>query len=89
MIGFARNPQSIMSQAHCLADKCLAAFGNYTREAEKTCGLLGELGGPASLDRLLVILEQSQIEAQAQETYLLLRQQLFELLENTDAVRDC
>lgn len=78
-----------MSQVHCLTDKCLTAFENYTREAEKTCGLLGELEcGPASLDRLLAILEQTQIEGQAQEAYLLLRQQLFELLQNTDIAHD-
>ena len=70
---------------HCLRDKCLVAFGSYTREAQKTCALLGELeNGPASLDRLLAIMEQTQVEDQAQEAYLLLRQQLFDLMGNTE-----
>jgi hypothetical protein len=70
---------------HCLRDKCLTAFGSYTREALKTCALLGELeDGPASLDRLFAILEQTQLEDQAQEAYLLLRQELFELLGNSE-----
>lgn len=70
-----------MPQLHCLVDKCLTAFGSYTQEAQKTCALLGELeDGPASLDQLLAILEQTQVEDQAQEAYCLLRQQLFELL---------
>jgi hypothetical protein len=72
-----------MPQLHCLLDKCLTAFGNYTQEAQKTCVLLGKLeDGPASLDQLLAILEQTQVEDHAQEAYCLLRQQLFELLGN-------
>jgi hypothetical protein len=74
-----------MPQLHCLRDKCLTAFESYTLEAQKTCALLGELeDGPASLDRLFAILEQTQVEDQAQEAYLLLREQLFELLGNTE-----
>jgi len=77
-----------MSQLYCLRDKCLQLL-DYTREVEKTCGLLGELeDGAASLDRLLAILEQTQIEDRAQEAYFLLRQRLFELLGNNGVVRD-
>lgn len=71
-----------MPDLHCLRDQCLTAFGNYVQEAQKTCGLLGELEDSSvpALDRLLAILAQTQVEDQAQEAYLLLRQQLFEVL---------
>ena len=62
------------------------AFGKYVQEAQKTFGLFCDLGElPVSLDRLLAILEQTQIEGRAQEAYLLLRQQLFELLEGVES----
>lgn len=69
-----------MPQLQYLLDKCLTAFGNYAREVRKTCGLLGDLeDDPASLEWLLAILEQAQVEDRALQAYLLLRQQLFEL----------
>jgi hypothetical protein len=71
-----------MAQLHCLRDQCLAAFGNYAQEAQKTCGLVGDLEESSlPLDRLLAILAQTQVEDQAQEAYLLLRQRLFQVLE--------
>jgi hypothetical protein len=71
-----------MSTLQCLRDQCLAAFGNYAQEVEKTCGLLGDLEDSSvpALDRLLAILAQTQSEDQAQEAYVLLRQELFKLL---------
>jgi|SRR5215469_16058684 len=75
-----------MPELQRLRDQCLTAFGKYVQEAEKTFGLFGDLGElPVSLDRLLGILEQTQIEGRAQEAYLLLRQQLFELLEGVES----
>ena len=72
-----------MPQPYCLRDKCLTALGNYVQEAEKTCGLLGDLDdSPLPFDRLLAILAQIEVEDQAQGTYELLRQQLFEVLED-------
>jgi hypothetical protein len=71
-----------MSDLHCLRDQCLTAFGNYAQEAQKTCGLVGDLEESSlPLDRLLAILAQTQVEDQAQEAYLLLRQRLFQVLE--------
>lgn len=70
-----------MTHLHPLRDKCLSAFGNYAHEAQKTCGLLGKLeDSSVTLDRLLAILAQTQVEDQAQEAYQLLRHQLFEVL---------
>jgi hypothetical protein len=70
-----------MAHLHPLCDKCLSAFGNYAQEAQKTCGLLGELGDSSvTLEKLLAILAQTQVEDQAQEAYQLLRHQLFEVL---------
>ena len=52
-----------MIQLHCLCDKCMTALENYTQEAQKTCGLVGELeDNPLSLDRSLAILAQTQVE---------------------------
>jgi hypothetical protein len=71
-----------MSDLHCLRDQCLTAFGNYAQEAQKTCGLVGDLEESSlPLDRLLAILAQTQVEDQAQEAYLLLRQRLFQVLD--------
>jgi hypothetical protein len=71
-----------MSTLQCLRDQCITAFQNYAQEAQKTCGLLGDLENSSepALDRLLAILAQTQVEDQAQETYVLLRQRLFEVL---------
>ena len=70
-----------MPQLQSLRDECLTAFGKYAQEVQKTCGLLSNLqAGPARLDRLLAILEQTRLEDQAQEAYVLLRQQLFNVL---------
>ena len=77
-------------QHHPLLDKCLIAFGNYAQEAQKTCGLVGELeDSSVSLDRLLTILNQTQVEDQAQEAYLLLRRQLFDTLGDFMKPFDC
>ncbi|HZP33808.1 MAG TPA: hypothetical protein VFB23_10650 [Candidatus Acidoferrales bacterium] len=74
-----------MPQPHILRDNCLAAFGKYAQEAQKTCGLLSELGkDPAPMERLLAILAQTQAEDQAHEAYLLLRRRLFEFLGDID-----
>jgi hypothetical protein len=70
-----------VSHLHCLRDQCLTAFGTYAQEAQKTCGLLGDLEASSlPLDRLLAILAQTQAEDQAQEAYMLLRKRLFEVL---------
>ena len=70
-----------MPQIQSLYDMCVKAFGNYAQEAQKTCELLCNLeGNPDPLDRLLAVMEQTQIEDQVQRTYLLLRQQLFDTL---------
>lgn len=72
-----------MSQPYPLLDKCLIALANYAQEAQKTCGLLGDLEDSSDpLDRLLAILAQTQVEDQAQQAYLLSRQQLFDVLAN-------
>ena len=71
-----------MHDVQCLREQCLAAFGNYAQEVEKTCGLLVDLGDSSvpTLDRLLAVLAQTQIEDHAQEAYQLLRQELFKFL---------
>lgn len=71
-----------MSTLQCLRDQCLTAFGNYAQEAQRTCTLLGDLEDSSlpALDRLLAILAQTEVEDQAQEAYLHLRQQLFKVL---------
>jgi hypothetical protein len=77
-----------MPQLHSLRDKCLTAFGSYAQQAQRTCLLLGDLEGNSDpLDRLLAILAQTQAEDQAQAAYLLLRQQLFEALEELEVRR--
>jgi len=68
-----------MTQIQLLREECLAALGQYAREAQKTCELLGEIEGSApSLDQLLSVSAQSQCEDNALESYLLLRQRLFD-----------
>jgi hypothetical protein len=70
------------ARAHCLRNECLSAFEKYVYEVQKTCALLGELRSrPLSLDQLFAILAQTQAENRSHEAYLLLRQQLFELVE--------
>lgn len=79
-----------MPELHCLRDKCLTAFGNYAHEAQKTCELLGDVEESSDpLGWLLAILAQTQAEEHAQAAYLLLRQELFEVLETIgrDGVR--
>ena len=68
-----------MTQIQLLCEECLAALGHYAREAQKTCELLGEIEGTApSLDQLLSVSAQSQCEDNALESYMLLRQRLFD-----------
>jgi hypothetical protein len=68
-----------VTQIQVLREECLAALGHYAREAQKTCELLGEIEGAApSLDQLLSVSAQSQCEDNALESYLLLRQRLFD-----------
>jgi len=77
-----------MTTREVLREKCLNAFQHYAEEAGKTCGLLGDLEDKSMpLDRLLALLAQTQAEDQAQEAYLLLRQQLFEVLEPSKATQ--
>jgi hypothetical protein len=62
-----------------LRDECLTALDKYSHEAQKTCALLGaQEDNSDPLERLLAIQAQTQVEDQA--AYLLLRQQLFEVL---------
>ena len=76
-----------MPQLHCLRDQCLTAFGNYVQEAQKTCMLLGDWEDRSDpLEWLFAVLAQTRIEEQAQAAYLLLRRQLFEVL---DEMEDC
>src|SRR4029077_18968399 len=73
-----------MTKRQALRDECLNALANYARQAQKTCELLGDLQGNApSLDRLLAILAQTQAEDQVQESYMVLRQRFFGLLNET------
>jgi hypothetical protein len=68
-----------MPRIQSLHDMCVKALENYAQEAQKTCELLCDLeGNPDTLDRLLALMERTQIEDQAQRAYLLLRQQLFD-----------
>ena len=74
-----------MTNRQLLRDHCLNALGNYMRQAQKSCELLGDIeGNEPSVDRLLAILEQTQAEDEVQESYLLLRQRLFDVLSETE-----
>lgn len=74
-----------MTNRQLLRDHCLNALGKYVRQAQKTCELLGDIdGNEPSVDRLLAILEQTQAEDEVQESYLLLRQRLFDQLNETE-----
>lgn len=68
-----------MIQIQLLREECLTALGHYAREAQKTCELLGDVEGTApSLDQLLSVSAQTQCEDNALESYLVLRQRLFD-----------
>lgn len=70
-----------MIQLQLLRDECLTALGNYARQAQKTCELLGGIEGTVpSMDRLLAILAQTEAEDKVQKEYLVLRQRLFDVL---------
>jgi hypothetical protein len=74
-----------MTQLQSLRDECLAALGNYASQAQKTCELLGEMEGRAtSLDRLLAVVAQTQLEDEVQHLYLELRQRLFDFFYRTE-----
>jgi len=68
-----------VTQIQLLREECLAALEHYAHEAQKTCELLGDVEGAApSLDQLLSVSAQTQCEDNALESYLLLRQRLFD-----------
>jgi hypothetical protein len=68
-----------VTQIQLLREECLAALSHYAREAQKTCELLGDIEGTApTLDQLLSVSAQTQCEDNALESYLLLRQRLFD-----------
>jgi len=68
-----------VTQIRLLREECLAALSHYAREAQKTCELLGDIEGTApTLDQLLSVSAQTQCEDNALESYLLLRQRLFD-----------
>lgn len=76
-----------MTQLQCLQslqslrEECLVALGNYARQAQKTCELLGEVEDPGDpLNRLLAIAAQTKAEDSEQQVYLTLRQRLFDTL---------
>jgi hypothetical protein len=74
-----------VTERQLLRDKCLNALSNYMRQAQKTCELLGDIEGDAlSLDRLLAILEQTQVEDKVQQSYMELRERLFDVLNETN-----
>jgi hypothetical protein len=70
-----------MTPVQSLREERLVALENYTRQAQKTCELLGEVEEPAqALDRLLAIAAETQAEDSEQQVYLGLRQRLFDML---------
>ena len=74
----------MMTQRRHLRDQCLNALSNYMHQAQKTCELLGDLESETlSIERLLAILEQTQLEDEVQQSYMALRQRLFEVLSGT------
>ena len=74
-----------MTERQLLRDKCLNALSNYMLQAQKTCELLGDIEGNAlSLDRLLAILEQTQVEDEVQQSYMALRERLFDVLNESN-----
>jgi len=74
-----------VTQRQFLRDECLKALGKYVRQAQKTCELLGDVESNAlSVDRLLAILAQTQAEDEVQQSYMMLRQRLFDVLHGTE-----
>lgn len=70
-----------MSEIQILRQECLAALASYTREAEKTFELFGDMNdGAVPMDRLLSIWAQAQTENETCKRYLIMRQRLFETL---------
>jgi hypothetical protein len=68
-----------VTQLQVLREECLTALAHYAHEAQKTCELLGDIEGAApSLDQLLSVSAQTQCEDNALESYMLLRQRLFD-----------
>jgi hypothetical protein len=75
-----------VTQIQLLREECLAALSNYTREAQKTCELLGDVEGTApSLDQLLSVSAQTHCEDSELESYLVLRQRLFDAWNGTSS----
>jgi hypothetical protein len=73
-----------VTQLQSLREECLVALVNYTRQAQRTCELLGELDSPEPpLDRLFAIVAQTETEDEQQHVYLMLRQRLFDMLYGT------
>jgi hypothetical protein len=69
-----------VTERQLLRDECLSALLNYVRQAKKTCELLGEIeGNSLLLERLLAILAQTQAEDKVQQSYMALRQRLFDM----------
>jgi hypothetical protein len=74
-----------VTERQLLRDECLSALLNYVRQAKKTCELLGEIeGNSLSLERLLAILAQTQAEDEVQQSYMELRQRLFDMSIGTE-----
>jgi hypothetical protein len=74
-----------VTQRQLLRDECLNALRNYVCQAQRTCELLGDVEGNAlSVDRLLAILAQTQAEDEVQQSYMVLRQRLFDVLHGTE-----
>jgi hypothetical protein len=74
-----------VTERQLLRDECLSALLNYARQAKKTCELLGEIeGNSLSLERLLAILAQTQAEDAVQQSYMELRQRLFDMSIGTE-----
>jgi hypothetical protein len=74
-----------VTQRQFLRDECLKALGNYVCQAQKTCELLGDVESNAlSVDRLLAILAQTQAEDEVQQSYMVLRQRLFDVLQGAE-----
>lgn len=72
-----------VSRQQSLREECLAAFDNYSREARKTCELLGETEfTEPSGEQLLAILSQAQVESDLRELYVSLRRRLCETVAN-------
>ena len=74
-----------MMQRQLLRDECLHALSNYIHQAQKTCELLGDVEGNAiPLAKLLAILEQTRAEDEVRQSYMALRQRLFDTLSEAE-----